>query len=161
MNHKYEGTFPPDGSDAQPPTLSTCDANRHMYVTKNMEPQIVQPGEEIIFTYDITFQVCNLPQLHPGKPVSCQSAQIIVVVDDPPSHPSAMLKALPLMRRTKFFSQSPGQQCQRLPSNHVGSSSHHLSRAAHRRMHEHTYGCSVAGWRSIHWLFTQNCRSEA
>lgn len=60
MNHKYEGTFPPDGSDAQAPPLTTCDANRMMFVTKNSEPQIVQPGEEIIFTYDIIFQVCDL-----------------------------------------------------------------------------------------------------
>lgn len=57
VKHKYEGTFPEEGSDAHAPPLTTCDANRIMYVTKNSEPQIVQPGEEIIFTYDVIYQV--------------------------------------------------------------------------------------------------------
>eukprot|EP00892_Ulva_mutabilis_P011238 jgi/Ulvmu1/8487/UM044_0021.1 len=56
VKHRYEGAFPPEGTDAQAPPLTTCNANRMSYVTKNNEPQMVQEGEEVIFTYDILFQ---------------------------------------------------------------------------------------------------------
>lgn len=60
VKHRYEGVFPPEGSDAQSTTLTTCNANRMSYVTKNSEPQTVQEGEEVIFTYDVLYQVCTM-----------------------------------------------------------------------------------------------------
>ena len=54
VRHRYEGEWPAAGPI---PPLLTCNPQRMAYVMHDAEPQVVQEGEEIIFTYDTLFSV--------------------------------------------------------------------------------------------------------
>jgi transmembrane 9 superfamily member 2/4 len=55
VKHRYEGSLSPD-PDARPATLATCNPNRMISVSHDDEPQLVQEGEEVIFSYDVLFE---------------------------------------------------------------------------------------------------------
>ncbi len=50
--HTYEGVW-----DKSSPVLDTCNPGRMIYVTHNLPPQPVAEGNEVIFSYDVRFQV--------------------------------------------------------------------------------------------------------
>ena len=52
VQHKYEGTWNPDKPD-----LSTCNPGSMKYVSDKDEPQEVKEGREVIFTYDVVYEV--------------------------------------------------------------------------------------------------------
>ena len=54
VHHEYEKPW-----DLSKPRLTTCNPNSKIYVTNAMPPQLVEEGQEIIFTYDVTFTVLN------------------------------------------------------------------------------------------------------
>lgn len=53
VRHKYEDKWE---DDAHPPTLDTCNPGRGIPVSSKNEPQVVEKGAEIIFTYDVYFK---------------------------------------------------------------------------------------------------------
>ena len=53
VKHKYDGKWNP-----ATPVLKTCNANSMKYVSEKDPKQEVKEGEEIIFTYDVSFKVC-------------------------------------------------------------------------------------------------------
>jgi hypothetical protein len=55
VKHDYEAPW-----DALKPHLSTCNPGSMTYVTHGLSPQIVEEGEEIIFSYDVIFKVHTL-----------------------------------------------------------------------------------------------------
>jgi transmembrane 9 superfamily protein 2/4 len=60
VRHKYEEPW-----DKAKPRLTTCNPNAKVYVTNSMSPQEVSEGQEIIFTYDVEFEVqsgCRLDE---------------------------------------------------------------------------------------------------
>jgi transmembrane 9 superfamily member 2/4 len=54
VKHGYEAPW-----DAQNPILSTCNPARMVHVSHELPPQPVQEGAEVIFSYDVKFQVSN------------------------------------------------------------------------------------------------------
>ena len=58
VNHHYAGGFQWDGmsSDGFTKPLDTCVANQHMDRNGNGDFQRVRPGENIIYTYDVTWR---------------------------------------------------------------------------------------------------------
>lgn len=50
VHHEYEGPW-----DPAKPRLTTCNQNARVYVTTSMPAQLVEEGQEIIFTYDVSF----------------------------------------------------------------------------------------------------------
>ena len=52
VKHKYDGKWNPDS-----PQLKTCNANSMKFVSEKDPKQEVKEGEEIIFTYDVSFKV--------------------------------------------------------------------------------------------------------
>ena len=52
MRHKYEEPW-----DKNKPRFTTCNPNAKVYVTNSMSPQEVSEGQEIVFTYDVEFEV--------------------------------------------------------------------------------------------------------
>jgi hypothetical protein len=59
VHHEYERPL-----DLSKPRLTTCNPDSKVYVTNAMPPQLVEEGQEIIFTYDVTFTVLNLLSYH-------------------------------------------------------------------------------------------------
>lgn len=51
--HEYEGTW----SDKT--RLTTCDPHAKHTVVNSNSPQEVVEGKEVVFTYDVEFQVCS------------------------------------------------------------------------------------------------------
>jgi Endomembrane protein 70 len=62
--HRYEGEWPTD-PNAPTPTLLSCNPHRNKLALHDAEQQEVKEGEEIIFTYDIMFQVRPPAQQRP------------------------------------------------------------------------------------------------
>ena len=67
VKHKYDGKW-----NADRPELKTCNTNSVKFVNEKDPKQEVKEGEEVIFTYDVTFKVrnpsltlhgCRLPRL--------------------------------------------------------------------------------------------------
>eukprot|EP00250_Pteridium_aquilinum_P010150 c19180_g1_i1 orf=176-2110(+) len=50
VHHEYDKPW-----DPTKPRFTTCNQNSKVYVTNSMPPQAVEEGQEIIFTYDVTF----------------------------------------------------------------------------------------------------------
>ena len=57
VKHKYDGKW-----NADRPELKTCNSNSMKFVSEKDIKQEVKEGEEIVFTYDVTFKV--------GRPVA-------------------------------------------------------------------------------------------
>eukprot|EP00976_Prorocentrum_cordatum_P007685 153275-Prorocentrum_minimum.AAC.2 len=55
VKHEYEAPW-----DPVKPSLETCHPGRLQYVTHGLAPQMVQEGEEVIFTYDVLFKMSNI-----------------------------------------------------------------------------------------------------
>ena len=54
VKHKYDGKW-----NADRPELKTCNSNSMKFVSEKDTKQEVKEGEEIVFTYDVTFKVCT------------------------------------------------------------------------------------------------------
>ena len=52
VKHKYDGKW-----DAEKPVLKSCNPATMMYVNDKDEKQELKEGQEIIFTYDVSFKV--------------------------------------------------------------------------------------------------------
>lgn len=52
VKHTYNGNL--DENDIE---LNTCHARKMITVSEQMDPQPVEPGKEVIFTYSVTFKV--------------------------------------------------------------------------------------------------------
>ncbi|KAI5083006.1 hypothetical protein GOP47_0002749 [Adiantum capillus-veneris] len=50
VHHEYESPW-----DPSKPRFSTCNQNSKIYVSNSMPPQVVEEGQEVIFTYDVIF----------------------------------------------------------------------------------------------------------
>lgn len=59
VKHEYEGTTWTDKT-----RLTTCDPHAKHTVVNSNSPQEVVEGKEIIFTYDVEFQVCSCTLKH-------------------------------------------------------------------------------------------------
>lgn len=55
VKHEYEAPW-----DAVKPTLETCSPGRMQYVTHGLAPQMVEEGEEVIFSYDVIFKMSQI-----------------------------------------------------------------------------------------------------
>jgi transmembrane 9 superfamily protein 2/4 len=55
VKHGYEQPWNPNK-----PILETCNPGRMKYVSYDQPPQVVEEGEEIIFTYDVLFQTSEI-----------------------------------------------------------------------------------------------------
>uniref|UniRef100_A0A7S0WU25 Transmembrane 9 superfamily member n=1 Tax=Pyramimonas obovata TaxID=1411642 RepID=A0A7S0WU25_9CHLO len=55
VKHEYEAPW-----DPVKPSLETCHPGRLQYVTHGLAPQMVQEGEEVIFSYDVLFKMSNI-----------------------------------------------------------------------------------------------------
>jgi len=55
VKHEYEAPW-----DPVKPSLETCHPGRMQYVTHGLAPQMVQEGEEVIFSYDVVFKMSNI-----------------------------------------------------------------------------------------------------
>eukprot|EP00250_Pteridium_aquilinum_P014741 c22170_g2_i1 orf=115-1797(+) len=55
VHHEYEKPW-----DSSKPKFTTCNQNAKVYVSSSMPPQEVDEGQEIIFTYDVTFTESNI-----------------------------------------------------------------------------------------------------
>lgn len=53
IKHEYKGKWKDRNT-----RLSTCDPISKVTVINSNGPQVVEEGKEIIFTYDIEYQVC-------------------------------------------------------------------------------------------------------
>lgn len=58
VNHQFEKPWDPKN-----PVLQTCNPNRMVAVSHTQPPQAVEPGAEVIFTYDVKFTVSWHQQL--------------------------------------------------------------------------------------------------
>jgi hypothetical protein len=85
--HEYELPY-----DKNNPDLKTCNPGRMVHVTHSLPPQSVEEGAEVIFTYDVIFQVGGLP------PAGCRRAPRAPV----PLPPGGALRQLP---------GAPGRAC--------------------------------------------------
>lgn len=54
VKHKYDGKW-----NADRPELKTCNSNSMKFVSEKDIKQEVKEGEEIVFTYDVTFKVSS------------------------------------------------------------------------------------------------------
>ncbi len=52
IQHKYDGTWNEDKAD-----LSTCNPGSMKYVSDKDDPQEMKEGKEVIFTYDVVYEV--------------------------------------------------------------------------------------------------------
>mmetsp|Transcript_25046 Transcript_25046/g.59618 ORF Transcript_25046/g.59618 Transcript_25046/m.59618 type:complete len:264 (-) Transcript_25046:1426-2217(-) len=52
VKHEYEQPWQP-----VKPVLETCHPGRMVWVTHGLAPQLVEEGEEVVFTYDVIFKV--------------------------------------------------------------------------------------------------------
>ncbi len=52
VKHKYDGKW-----NADRPELKTCNSNSMKFVSEKDPKQEVKEGEEVIFTYDVSFKV--------------------------------------------------------------------------------------------------------
>lgn len=52
IQHKYDGTWDEDKAD-----LSTCNPGSMKYVSDKDDPQEMKEGKEVIFTYDVVYEV--------------------------------------------------------------------------------------------------------
>ena len=52
VQHKFEGTW-----NLDKPVLSTCNPGSMKYVSDKDEPQEVKEGKDVIFTYDVVYEV--------------------------------------------------------------------------------------------------------
>ncbi|MCO5605099.1 hypothetical protein L7F22_059278 [Adiantum nelumboides] len=50
VHHEYESPW-----DSSKPRFSTCNQNSKIYVSTSMPAQVVEEGQEVIFTYDVIF----------------------------------------------------------------------------------------------------------
>jgi len=55
VKHEYEAPW-----DPVKPVLETCNPSRMQYVTHGLAPQIVEEGEEVVFTYDVMFKMSDI-----------------------------------------------------------------------------------------------------
>jgi len=55
VKHEYEAPW-----DPVKPSLETCHPGRMQYVTHGLAPQMVESGEEVIFSYDVVFKMSNI-----------------------------------------------------------------------------------------------------
>ena len=55
VKHGYEAPW-----DDKNPVLNTCNPSRNMAVSHTQIPQVVEEGEEVIFTYDVKFTVSTV-----------------------------------------------------------------------------------------------------
>jgi transmembrane 9 superfamily protein 2/4 len=55
VKHEYEAPW-----DPVKPSLETCHPGRMQYVTHGLAPQMVEEGEEVIFSYDVVFKMSNI-----------------------------------------------------------------------------------------------------
>ena len=55
VKHEYEAPW-----DPVKPALDTCNPGRMQYVTHGLAPQIVEDGEEIVFSYDVVFKMSDI-----------------------------------------------------------------------------------------------------
>jgi transmembrane 9 superfamily protein 2/4 len=60
VKHQYEITSTPEM-----PQLTTCAPNSVKQITNDMDPQPIEEGEKVIFTYDVTWRVRLDPLLDP------------------------------------------------------------------------------------------------
>lgn len=58
VQHKFEGTW-----NLDKPVLSTCNPGSMKYVSDKDEPQEVKEGKDVIFTYDVVYEVRLLPSI--------------------------------------------------------------------------------------------------
>lgn len=56
VQHKFEGIW-----NLDKPVLSTCNPGSMKYVSDKDEPQEVKEGKDVIFTYDVVYEVRLLP----------------------------------------------------------------------------------------------------
>lgn len=56
VKHEYEAPW-----DLVKPLLDTCSPGRMQFVTHGLAPQMIDEGEEVIFTYDVIFKVRARP----------------------------------------------------------------------------------------------------
>lgn len=56
VKHKYDGKWDPDK-----PELKTCNPSSMKFVTEKDTKQELKEGEEVIFTYDVSFKVGGPP----------------------------------------------------------------------------------------------------
>ena len=54
--HRYEGVL-----SMENPALLTCAPSSMQYVKHDGEPQLIEEGEEVVFTYDVLFRVRPCP----------------------------------------------------------------------------------------------------
>lgn len=60
VKHKYDGKW-----NADRPELKTCNSNSMKFVSEKDPKQEVKEGEEVVFTYDVSFKVRIAPmQMH-------------------------------------------------------------------------------------------------
>eukprot|EP00217_Crustomastix_stigmatica_P010071 CAMPEP_0183796094 /NCGR_PEP_ID=MMETSP0803_2-20130417/8158_1 /TAXON_ID=195967 /ORGANISM="Crustomastix stigmata, Strain CCMP3273" /LENGTH=637 /DNA_ID=CAMNT_0026040699 /DNA_START=40 /DNA_END=1953 /DNA_ORIENTATION=+ len=55
VKHEYEQPWDPAKA-----RLETCNPGKMQYVTHGLAPQIVEEGEEVVFTYDIMFKISDI-----------------------------------------------------------------------------------------------------
>ena len=65
VQHKYDGTWNPDKPD-----LTTCSPGSMKSVSDKDDPQEIKEGKEVIFTYDVVYEVSSAK--HETKPHKCQ-----------------------------------------------------------------------------------------
>jgi len=63
VKHEYEAPW-----DPVKPSLETCHPGRMQYVTHGLAPQMVEEGEEVIFSYDVVFKMSNIRCAAPPAP---------------------------------------------------------------------------------------------
>ncbi len=54
VKHDYEPPWDPNA-----PLLKTCNPGAQLFVTHEQAPQPVIEGAEVVFTYDVMWQVCS------------------------------------------------------------------------------------------------------
>lgn len=75
VKHKYDGKW-----NADRPELKTCNGNSMKFVSEKDTKQEIKEGEEIVFTYDVTFKVGRQP------PYLCHMQPVVHAVALPEHH---------------------------------------------------------------------------
>ena len=70
VKHKYSGKW-----NADTPSLTSCNPGGMKFVTDKDEKQELKEGQEIIFTYDVSFKVLLFSFTSSGKACPVQSWQ--------------------------------------------------------------------------------------
>lgn len=64
VKHEYEGKW------SEETRLTTCDPHAQRIVTSSSSPQEVEEKQDVIFSYDVTFQVTSLLLINMYDPVN-------------------------------------------------------------------------------------------